>query len=32
MARGITKGVIKEAINKLGGSVDDAVRKMSDAS
>lgn len=30
MARGITKGVIKEAINKLGGSVDDAVRKTVD--
>lgn len=30
MARGITKGIIKEAINKLGGSVDDAVRKTVD--
>lgn len=30
MARGITKGVIKEAINKLGGSVDDTVRKTVD--
>lgn len=30
MARGITKGVIKEAINKLGSSVDDAVRKTVD--
>lgn len=30
MARGITKGVIKEAINKLGGSFDDTVRKTVD--